>query len=480
MRKHGFTGSRLLISLIALVLIVAVLLSACAKTTSTTTQTSNTTTQTSTSTTQTSTSTTTTSGQKVLKIGAVIDLTAARGLQTKNWYNLMAKLYNDAGGWKIGNDTYKVQMIIYDTQGNVTTAKDELTRLVLNDGCKYIIGFNITGSADVDATVTEPNKVIAVAEDLTNQGVNPKYQYYFPTGNFFQNADIYKICVDMVKKGVKSYVSVKPDNQVGHFMDPLINNAWKLADPNIDYKGTVFVPAGTVDWGPIGTKIKSYNADCVDTIYVGFIPNAIPNTYRALSDVGYKGIILPGLMTQPILDTLVTAMGKAAVEGGETPSNDARTWQNDPRMRSLIDSYVAEYGKWETDGDPAAFLTIEAMINGAKSADTDVVKAYWDNSPPAFTILTGYRMYFARPELGNDRTISGCSSGQLGVIRDGQLIASGTWTTLKDQYLFTIKTQNMVDAYKAYWDEYGYPTFPEVQKGMESFHYTDLGITGQD
>ena len=480
MRKHGFTGSRLLISLIALVLIVAVLLSACAKTTSTTTQTSNTTTQTSTSTTQTSTSTTTTSGQKVLKIGAVIDLTAARGLQTKNWYNLMAKLYNDAGGWKIGNDTYKVQMIIYDTQGNVTTAKDELTRLVLNDGCKYIIGFNITGSADVDATVTEPNKVIAVAEDLTNQGVNPKYQYYFPTGNFFQNADIYKICVDMVKKGVKSYVSVKPDNQVGHFMDPAINAAWKLADPNINYLGTVYVPAGTVDWGPIGTKIKSYNADCVDIIYLGFIPNSIPNTYRALSDVGYKGIILPGLMSQAVLDSLVGTVGKAAVEGGETPSNDCRTWQNDPYQRSLIEAYVAEYGKWETDADPSAFEGLAAMINGAQSVDTDVVKAYWDNSPPEFVVTTGMKMYFARPELGNNRTVSGCLSGQLGLIRDGQLVASGTWTTLKDHYLFTIQTQNMVDAYKAYWDEYGYPTFPASQEGMETFHYSDLGITGQD
>jgi ABC-type branched-subunit amino acid transport system substrate-binding protein len=420
---------------------------------------------------------------KVLKMGAVIDLSGNRGLQSKNWHNLCAKLINDAGGWKIGNDTYTLEMVIYDTHGSAATAKDALTRAVLQDGCKYILGWSVTGSADVDATITEPNKVIVIAEDLTNQGVNPEYQYYFPVGNFFQNADIYKICKDMVNKGVKSYVSVKPDNQVGRFMDPMINNAWTLADPNINYLGTVWVPGDTVDFGPIATKIKSYNPDCADIIYLGFIPNSIPSTYRALADVGFKGYILPGLMTQAVLDNLVTAIGKETIEGGEVPGADPYTWQQDPSMRSLMDAYVAEYGKWETEGilgSLTSFLVVQAAINGAQSVDTDVVKNYMDNSPAPIQILSGIHQYFARPELGNFRTISGCTSGHLGVIRDGKLVDSGTVVTVKDQYLFTIKTQNMVDAYKAYWAEYGYPTFPAEEKGKESFHYTDLGITGQD
>jgi branched-chain amino acid transport system substrate-binding protein len=481
LKKRGFTGSRLFISLLALVLIVSFLFSACAKATSTTTQTSTTTTQTSTTTTKTSTTTTTTTAaQKVLKIGAVIDLTGSRGLGGKKWLDLAAKLYNDAGGWKIGNDTYKVQMVIYDSQGNVTTAKDELTRLVLNDGCKFIVSWSITGNADVDATVTEPNKVIVINEDLTNQAVNPKYQYFFPCGNFFQNADIYKICVDTVKKGVKSYLSVKPDNQVGRVMDPAINAAWKLASPSIDYKGTVWVPATTIDWGPVATKIKSYNADCVDIIYLGFIPNSIPNTYRALSDVGYKGIILPGLMTQYVLDSLVGFVGKAAVEAGEVPGADAYTWQQEPHQRALMDAYVKEYGSWSSDGNMMSFQILEAAINATQSVDTDVIKAYMDNSPAPVQLPGGLQQYFARPELGNNRTISGCTSGQLGVIRDGKLVGSGTFTTTKDHYLFTIKTKNLIDIFKVYWAQYGYPKFPAAEKGMETFKYTDLGITGQD
>jgi ABC-type branched-subunit amino acid transport system substrate-binding protein len=407
-------------------------------------------------------------------------MTGARGLQTSNWYKLMAKLYNDAGGWKIGNDTYKVEMVIYNTQGSVTTAKDLLTRAVLQDGCKFMLGWTITGSADVDSTVTELNKVIVVNADMTNQSSNPKYNYMYPRGMFFQNADVYKICTDMVKKGVKSYVSVKPDSQIGRTMDPTINVAWKLSDPNIDYKGTVWVSPSTVDWGPIATKIKSYNADCADIIYLGYIPQSIPNIYRALYDVGFKGYILPGQMSQAILDALVVTVGKAAIEGGEVPGADAYTWQTEPRMRSLMDTYVKEYGKWESDGDVSEFLIIEAAINATQSVDTDVIKAWWDNSPPPIQTRGGLIQYFARPDVGNNRTVMGCSSGQLGLIRDGKLVGSGTFTAVKDHYLLTIKTQNFVDAYKAYWEKYGYPTFPASQKGTESFHYTDIGITGKD
>jgi ABC-type branched-subunit amino acid transport system substrate-binding protein len=390
----------------------------------------------------------------------------------------MAKLINDAGGWKIGNDTYQVQMIIYNSQNNVTTAKDLLTRLVLQDECKFVLGWTVTGSADVDATVTESKKVIVIQEDLTNQAVNPQYQYMYPTGNFFQNANVYKICADMVKKGVKSYVSVKQDNQLGRNMDLPVNLAWKLADPNIDYKGTVWLPLSTVDFGPIATKIKSYNPDLVDLIYSG--PNMPQNIYRGLYDVGYKGYILPGMLTQAALDALVGTVGKAAVEGGELPSADAYTWQTDPYQRSLMDAYVKEYGKWQSDANPIDFQILKAMIDGAQSVDTDVIKAYWDNSPPALQQLGGFIQYLARPELGNNRTISGCASGQLGLIKDGKLVASNSWVTIKDQYLFTIKTQNLITSYKAYWDKYGYPVFPAAQNGQESFHYSDLGITGHD
>ena len=174
-------------------------------------------------------------------------------------------------------------------------------------------------------------------------------------------------------------------------------------------------------------------------------------------------------MSQPVLDALVTTVGKAAVEGGECAGADPYTFQTEPRMRSLMDAFVKEYGSWSSDGSVTDFLLMEAAINATQSIDPDVIKAYIDNSPAIVQVPGGIIKFFARPELGNNRTISGCSSGTIGVIRDGKLLG-GSITTLKDHYLFTIKTRNLVDAWKPWWEQYGYPQFPAEQKELSTFN----------
>jgi len=51
---------------------------------------------------------------------------------------------------------------------------------------------------------------------------------------------------------------------------------------------------------------------------------------------------------------------------------------------------------------------------------------------------------------------------------------------VKDQYLVTVAANNLVEAYKPYWAEKGYPTFPEVEKAQSTMKWSDIGITGQD
>ena len=51
---------------------------------------------------------------KVLKIGTVAPLNLKEGVEIQRWMNLFAKIVNEKGGWKIGNDVYKLQSIVYD------------------------------------------------------------------------------------------------------------------------------------------------------------------------------------------------------------------------------------------------------------------------------------------------------------------------------------------------------------------------------
>jgi ABC-type branched-subunit amino acid transport system substrate-binding protein len=419
--------------------------------------------------------------QKVLKFGGTYALNRPEIVPAPKWGDLLAKLINDQGGWKIGGEKYKVEFINYDDQGDQAKAKNNLEKLVLQDGCKFILGG--TPSAGVDITVTEPNKVICVGSDFTNASSDPKVQYYYTTGNYFNNALVYVVCQDVAAKGVKSYVSVKPDTQMGHFIDGIINGTWKLAAPDVKYLGTVYFDPSTADYGPIATKAISLNPDCVDLIYIGLIPNAVPQAYSALKDVGFKGIVLPGIVDDDTVVNLVTTVGKEFVEGGESFSTDARRAENqDPRMLAFIDDYIKEYGKLEAaaaSGPSLGWFILEDAINATQSVDVDTIKAYLDNSKGSVRHASGWAKLFARPDLKNYRTICGGYSHPVIMIHDGKLVTVGT-VTLKDQYLFAILSGGLVDTYKKYWEEYGYPAFPAEEKGKSKLNFSDLGITGHD
>jgi hypothetical protein len=91
----------------------------------------------------------------------------------------------------------------------------------------------------------------------------------------------------------------------------------------------------------------------------------------------------------------------------------------------------------------------------------------------------GLTQLFARADLGNTNTNTCAPSSPTGLIHDGKVVA-GTWVAIQDQYLVSILSQNMTAVYKAYWDKYGYPTFPAAEKGLNSIKWSDLGITGHD
>ena len=205
-----------------------------------------------------------------MKIGHVAALNIATGVETKKWYELFAKLINEQGGWKIGADTYDVEMIVYDSQDDPAKGKTYLEKLVLQDGVKFIFG-SPTSNAATDTEVTEPNKVILLGLDFIGVAADPKIQYFWePMGMFFARGYMYHLYTDMENRGFKSYVSLKTDDMMGHVSDGWCNTTWALAAPDVKYLDTVFFDLSTSDYGPIATKIMSLHPDVVDANYTGW------------------------------------------------------------------------------------------------------------------------------------------------------------------------------------------------------------------
>ncbi len=413
--------------------------------------------------------------QKALKIGASFGLNIPMGLEQKKWLVLFAKLINEKGGWKIGRENYKVEMIIYDNQGDAVKAKTDLEKLVLEDGVKFILG-DPTGSPGVTTTVTEPNKVICLGLDLTNVSADPKIQYYYtPNGMFFARGLMYTMYKEMVNKGIKSYVSVKPDSEMGRWADKLCNGTWDLVGKNkIKYLGSVFYAMDTTDFAPIATKVKSLNPELIDLNYT--MGNL--QLFIALHNVGFKGIILPAQVDPDLFQNILKTCGKKFMEGWQYFTQDPRGYQKDPEMLALIDAYTKEYGEFRTSGCMwvAYWFILKDAIEHTQSVEVETIKAYLDKSDHAVKTLTGYCQLFARPDTGNLRTVSGVPADHIAVVKDGKEIPY-RHISVKDHYLASILSYGLVDVYKKYWEKYGYPKFPNEPHVVK---FSDLGVKGRD
>jgi len=417
--------------------------------------------------------TTTPAPPKVLKVGATLNqgATGQGGLQQARWYDLYAKLVNDAGGWKIGNDTYMIDMICYDNQGDPIKEKSDIEKLVLQDGVKYILYGS--QSPAVDITVTEPNKVIVLGSDLSDVSADPNVQYFYQAdGMHFARGLGYIIAIHMVERGVKNYVSVKPDSEFGHFATIMGDVCWQAN--GVEMAGEVYFAPDQSDFSPIATKIMSYKTDLVDLNY----SSNVVQIYSALHDAGYEGIILPSFADQALVDNLVTMCGKEFIEGGECFYQDPRGYQTDPKMVALMDAYVAEYGNFGTEGVlfSGSWFYLEDAVEHTHSVDVEVIKAYLDSSDHAVRTLCGYNLLVARPDMNNPRTMTGAMGHYIAIIHDGKLEIRST-CGVKDQLLSSILTFGQADLYKEYWDANGYPNFPDEESTIK---YTDLGITGHD
>jgi len=81
--------------------------------------------------------------EKTLTIGGIAFLTgpaAAGGMACKAGWELAVAKYNDAGGLKIGNDTYKIRLIVEDDAMSADQAATAATKLTQQDGATFIIG----------------------------------------------------------------------------------------------------------------------------------------------------------------------------------------------------------------------------------------------------------------------------------------------------------------------------------------------------
>ncbi len=121
--------------------------------------------------------TTTLAAEKTLNIGVSDALTggaAVYGLPQANAVKMAAEEINAAGGVKVGNDSYMLNVIAYDDKANPTEASNSVRKLIDRDGVKFILGFCCSGATGAVASFIENEDAVMLVGNAAERSITTR------------------------------------------------------------------------------------------------------------------------------------------------------------------------------------------------------------------------------------------------------------------------------------------------------------------
>lgn len=114
---------------------------------------------------------------KELLIGVNDALTgpgAVYGQPQANAIAMAAKEINEAGGIKVGADTYKIKVIANDDKAAPTDATNSVRKLIDRDGVKFLLGFCCSGSTSAVASFIGKEDAVMLVGNAAERSVTTK------------------------------------------------------------------------------------------------------------------------------------------------------------------------------------------------------------------------------------------------------------------------------------------------------------------
>ncbi|MBV8565955.1 MAG: ABC transporter substrate-binding protein [Methylobacteriaceae bacterium] len=195
---------------------------------------------------------------------------------------LAAKEINDAGGFKVGDKTYKIQLEIRDDRTDVNTAIAAARELVNDVGVKAIFG---TESHDFSVSMTKitgPAKVLqftgnsslgAILTKESTQAGGPNHYVFQSEPQEFQRSGstakgVLRLLGEEIGQPLKRAVVFVANDATGQYLSKHYVKALEAEGQKVDL---ITYPPDTTDFSPLLTRAKSLNPDTVHFWYNGDI-----------------------------------------------------------------------------------------------------------------------------------------------------------------------------------------------------------------
>ena len=231
-----------------------------------------------------------TAALKHIKIGTIMGLTgplSVPSLAFNRGWGFYADAMREQGGIQIGNDHYVFDFINEDSKGTPEGAGTAATKLVTQDGVKFIIGAMLESEVDAIYQITQPAGVLYAMANINIPG---------------SPSDV------KPSKPLLVRLSVSPDDNqpidLGYIVKTYPNaKTIAVSAPDIGYEGMIdalkteaaargltvnYVEKwawGTTDFVPTFTRILSYKPDVIFAMNSGQANDQL----RAARQLGFKG-----------------------------------------------------------------------------------------------------------------------------------------------------------------------------------------------
>ncbi|HEX4298946.1 MAG TPA: ABC transporter substrate-binding protein [Devosia sp.] len=307
---------------------------------------------------------------KIGFVGVTSGPDAAWGTSNVRSMQTLADIWNAAGGVKIGDKTYDVDIVTFDDQADPKVAIQGMEKMA-EEGIHYVVGPNVDDTAAAVRPPAEKNNIMYFPYSF------PKTLYTAPAenavlgmiANYQSGPAIYKYLMD--NKGVKSVAFLAANESDALSQRDSGAAAAKALGLNV-VAATDTYPSDTTDFAPVVGPIVGLKPDLL--VLSGVAPATAPLVIRAAREAGYTGLI----STETAQDANVLKEGAGDLANGFISVGGASTPEiASDQMKAFVAAYTKKFGEYNDESNTKVYA-LEYIVDTIKAdpAAIDDIKEF--------------------------------------------------------------------------------------------------------
>jgi branched-chain amino acid transport system substrate-binding protein len=299
---------------------------------------------------------------KTLKLGMSMPLSgpvSSIGLECVRAGEIAVEEINAAGGFVVGSERYKWELIALDDKFNSADALSVAHRLIDAEGVKYIITLADPTHLSIQ-TISEDAGVLTISYPGTKDVTTPEKPLSFRGTATFEVTPVNYDWFTRNMPEIKTVMNVVTDDKAGEGVQAVSTASAEAF--GLETLGTVTYSRATTDFSPVVAKILDANPDII--LFPG---TGAPLLIKQARELGYKGQMAGANYISPYWAQVA---GAEAVEGIFGAYSDSFTENAPPQIQELEAKFKERYGVGLIMGGMNTYNVVYVLTEALKKTGT--------------------------------------------------------------------------------------------------------------